>query len=189
MKNFQYIRQAQYKKGFAPLIALFVVAGILIAGGAGYWFYQNNQNKTQTPQLIGGQKDSHGCLGPAGYSWCEVKQKCLRVWEESCTATSSSQTVETSETAIATTGTGNLKFENNQWYFTERLYNPSSDSWSEKSPVVLIFNESSKCESIMFKSSACSSFLPKLAPSGLLVTIEGSKNSKGIVVNKFTVIQ
>jgi hypothetical protein len=35
-------------------------------------------------QLIGGQKDEHGCLIPAGYSWCQTKQKCLRIWEESC---------------------------------------------------------------------------------------------------------
>lgn len=40
--------------------------------------------KKEEPMLIGGQKDEHGCLIPAGYSWCEVKQKCLRVWEEAC---------------------------------------------------------------------------------------------------------
>jgi hypothetical protein len=34
--------------------------------------------------LIGGDRDEHGCLGPAGYSWCEEKQKCLRSWEENC---------------------------------------------------------------------------------------------------------
>ena len=40
-----------------------------------------------TPEpIIGGDKDSHGCLPSAGYSWCEAKQKCLRVWEENCTA-------------------------------------------------------------------------------------------------------
>lgn len=33
---------------------------------------------------IGGKRDEHGCLGPAGYSWCELKHKCLRVWEEPC---------------------------------------------------------------------------------------------------------
>jgi len=33
---------------------------------------------------IGGQKDEHGCLTGAGYSWCEAKQKCLRAWEENC---------------------------------------------------------------------------------------------------------
>lgn len=36
------------------------------------------------PELIGGQKDEHGCLIGAGYSWCEPKQKCLRAWEEGC---------------------------------------------------------------------------------------------------------
>lgn len=36
------------------------------------------------PELIGGQTDEHGCIGPAGYTWCEPKQKCLRVWEEAC---------------------------------------------------------------------------------------------------------
>lgn len=35
-------------------------------------------------KLIGGDRDEHGCLTPAGYSWCETKQKCLRTWEEIC---------------------------------------------------------------------------------------------------------
>jgi len=34
--------------------------------------------------IVGGDKDEHGCIGSAGYSWCEAKQKCLRVWEEKC---------------------------------------------------------------------------------------------------------
>ncbi|MCX6709623.1 MAG: DUF333 domain-containing protein [Candidatus Woesearchaeota archaeon] len=38
-----------------------------------------------SPKLIGGEKDSHGCLIAAGYSWCEEKGKCLRTWEENCT--------------------------------------------------------------------------------------------------------
>jgi hypothetical protein len=36
--------------------------------------------------VVGGDRDEHGCIGSAGYSWCEPKQKCLRVWEESCMA-------------------------------------------------------------------------------------------------------
>ncbi|OGC45245.1 hypothetical protein A2V49_01435 [candidate division WWE3 bacterium RBG_19FT_COMBO_34_6] len=47
---------------------------------AGKKINTDNQDK----QLIGGQRDEHGCLGPAGYSWCEAKQKCLREWEEPC---------------------------------------------------------------------------------------------------------
>jgi hypothetical protein len=34
--------------------------------------------------LLGGDKDKHGCIGSAGYTWCEAKKKCLRVWEEKC---------------------------------------------------------------------------------------------------------
>lgn len=46
-------------------------------------------------ESIGGEKDEHGCLIGAGYSWCETKQKCLRSWEESCQAESAKKgTVE-----------------------------------------------------------------------------------------------
>jgi hypothetical protein len=38
----------------------------------------------QKPKPIGGDKDKHGCLGPAGFTWCEKKQKCIRPWEEKC---------------------------------------------------------------------------------------------------------
>lgn len=40
--------------------------------------------KCSKNQIVGGDKDAHGCIGSAGYSWCETKQKCLRVWEEKC---------------------------------------------------------------------------------------------------------
>ncbi len=53
---------------------------------------QNNFNSTEfsakecslVNNLVGGDKDEHGCIGSAGYSWCENKQKCLRPWEEAC---------------------------------------------------------------------------------------------------------
>lgn len=40
-----------------------------------------------TQIIVGGDKDSHGCIGSAGYSWCEPKQKCLRPFEEPCLET------------------------------------------------------------------------------------------------------
>lgn len=33
---------------------------------------------------VGGDRDVHGCIPSAGYSWCEAKNKCLRSWEEMC---------------------------------------------------------------------------------------------------------
>ena len=31
--------------------------------------------------LCGGDRDSHGCIGSAGYQWSEVRQDCIRLWE------------------------------------------------------------------------------------------------------------
>jgi hypothetical protein len=33
---------------------------------------------------IGGDSDEHGCKASAGYSWCEAKGNCIRMWEEDC---------------------------------------------------------------------------------------------------------
>jgi len=62
------------------LIAAGVVIGVYYFGDFGREIANENINQP----LIGGQKDAHGCLIAAGYSWCESKQKCLRVWEEEC---------------------------------------------------------------------------------------------------------
>jgi hypothetical protein len=45
-----------------------------------------NINRTGEQNLVGADKDAHGCIGSAGYSWCEEKQKCIRIWEENCSA-------------------------------------------------------------------------------------------------------
>ncbi|MFA6106891.1 MAG: hypothetical protein WC745_04450 [Patescibacteria group bacterium] len=34
--------------------------------------------------MVGNDRDEHGCIPSAGYSWCEAKKKCLRIWEERC---------------------------------------------------------------------------------------------------------
>ncbi len=46
---------------------------------------ENKCNVVCPKQLVGNDRDEHGCIGSAGYSWCEEKQKCLRTWEENCT--------------------------------------------------------------------------------------------------------
>ena len=67
---------------------LIIVSALVILLGAGCSAPQTNRQPVQQPEqktpLLGGDRDAHGCIGSAGYSWCEAKQKCLRVWEEKC---------------------------------------------------------------------------------------------------------
>jgi len=82
------------KKGFQKIITVFltvIIASLAIVGGAyayKIWIVpamnRASNNAENGDQLIGGQKDEHGCLIAAGYSWCQAKQKCLRIWEEPC---------------------------------------------------------------------------------------------------------
>ncbi len=41
-------------------------------------------NQASDELIVGDDKDDHGCIGSAGYSWCEIKGRCIRSWEESC---------------------------------------------------------------------------------------------------------
>lgn len=39
------------------------------------------QKKEEAPAL-GSDKDDHGCVGSAGYTWSEVQKDCIRLWEK-----------------------------------------------------------------------------------------------------------
>jgi len=38
------------------------------------------------PFVVGNDRDEYGCIGSAGYTWCEALQYCHRSWEEPCEA-------------------------------------------------------------------------------------------------------
>ncbi len=93
------------KRGF--VIPLIIVIIAILAIGGGVFIYENKKAEApELPQIIGGDKDEHGCLGPAGYSWCAKKNKCLRVWEEKCeiAATSTDNIVCTMEAKLCPDG-------------------------------------------------------------------------------------
>jgi hypothetical protein len=64
-----------------------VIVCLILIGGAIYFSLtkktspQSNENNNQ---IVGGDRDEHGCIPSAGYSWCGAKEKCLRIWEEAC---------------------------------------------------------------------------------------------------------
>jgi putative hemolysin len=56
-----------------------IIAVLLVAAVALFGCIQSGNG-----QLVGNDTDEHGCKASAGYSWCELSQKCIRVWEENC---------------------------------------------------------------------------------------------------------
>jgi hypothetical protein len=61
-------------------IVVIVLMLFVIFVGLFFYFYKNSDRGV----VVGGDRDSHGCILSAGYTWCEVKNKCLRSWEEGC---------------------------------------------------------------------------------------------------------
>jgi len=66
------------------ILVLFVVI-ILVAVGVNFFLQEKTVEAPIIPNdemLVGGDRDEHGCIGSAGYLWCETKGECLRPWED-----------------------------------------------------------------------------------------------------------
>jgi hypothetical protein len=72
---------------------LFALVLVLALGLAGYFYYksQGAASDGNGTAITGGDRDEHGCIGSAGYVWCEAKNKCLREFEERCEEPSRSE--------------------------------------------------------------------------------------------------
>jgi len=71
-----------FKQKVHPLVTLTIVA--IVIGIFTLYLYALKPSPASEPKIIGGDKDSHGCLSGAGYSWCSATNKCIRSWEELC---------------------------------------------------------------------------------------------------------
>jgi len=84
-------------RGFIVPLIIAIVTVLVIGGGAYIYKTQKVEapvvnTNSATSTLVGNDRDAHGCIGSAGYSWCAEKSKCLRVWEEKCEATTTDVT-------------------------------------------------------------------------------------------------
>ena len=42
----------------------------------------NSQSKKSEGNKVGDDRDAHGCIASAGYTWSEVLKDCIRLWEK-----------------------------------------------------------------------------------------------------------
>lgn len=63
------------KAGYVCLLLLMCAAAALTACG-------NTKNKKAESNIVGNDKDEHGCIASAGYTWSEVQKDCIRLWEK-----------------------------------------------------------------------------------------------------------
>ena len=68
-------------------LLLILGLGIVVVGGIGLFLFKETETTlvqtepVKEEELIGGNRDEHGCLGPAGYSYDEEIGACIRYWE------------------------------------------------------------------------------------------------------------
>ena len=86
------------------VLAVLLAAAILVLPAAAIDISGEGVNVSATgAPVVGSDKDEHGCIGSAGYTWCEAKQKCLREWEEPCVEAASTAEVASGAAAVPTT--------------------------------------------------------------------------------------
>jgi hypothetical protein len=58
-----------------------VVALALLPGVLGGCAEAPKNAARPAPPVVGADRDQHGCIGSAGYSWCARETACVRPWE------------------------------------------------------------------------------------------------------------
>lgn len=103
------------------LFAFGLAALLLLAGCA-----QQEQPPAAAPeepqQPPGSDGDAHGCIPSAGYTWCESRQACVRLWETPCPALTEAQARAIAESSPcmdegALTGTPTYNENSKTWWF------------------------------------------------------------------------
>nr|WP_302829607.1 hypothetical protein [uncultured Bacteroides sp.] len=67
---------------------LMCVCLLLASCGGGREKTAETENEVEKTAMVGNDKDEHGCIASAGYTWCEVQKDCIRLWEKGIRMTS-----------------------------------------------------------------------------------------------------
>lgn len=67
----------------------------------------SNAQAQHTPQRLGADRDAQGCIGSAGYTWSEIRGKCLRIFEDGLAFYSYADNPQTNSSAYVVLDKGN----------------------------------------------------------------------------------
>lgn len=96
--------------------------GVLGLAPTGYYgnLTRTAWNKWCTP-IVGGDRDIHGCIGSAGYSWCASLGSCVRPWETSCPVSSDKLSASPPSGTAPLTVSFTAEGYANSWYENGRM--------------------------------------------------------------------
>lgn len=63
-------------------ICLLCAGALFVACGSKRGKTVEVAEQADTVHVVGGDKDKHGCIASAGYTWSEAQKDCIRLWEK-----------------------------------------------------------------------------------------------------------
>ena len=76
------------KMSMISCVLLICVSALFISCGS-------SKNNNKEGMMTGNDKDEHGCIASAGYTWSEVQKDCIRLWEKGVRMESIADTTKT----------------------------------------------------------------------------------------------
>lgn len=110
-----------------------VIIIVIVAAGSVYYYSQKAgfvkeivKNDVKIQPMVGGDRDAHGCIGSAGYSWDEQKQECVRPWEEKAATSSVPVSDSTSITVVSPNGGEDWNMADKKEIFWQSTLSPKT---------------------------------------------------------------
>jgi hypothetical protein len=95
---------------------ILAVVGILSLLCAYYFGFYKHETSTNTNNLVGNDRDSHGCIASAGYTYSSLRNECIRIFETGVSMDPKAPELDKSMGAFVVLAKENQETENAEIY-------------------------------------------------------------------------
>lgn len=92
-------------------ISVILFSAVLILFQSCHSNEQPKEETSATAIVTGADADAHGCKGSAGYTWSEIKQNCIRIFEDGVRMSAADTTLDQTTAAFAVFNADSSKVE------------------------------------------------------------------------------